>query len=265
MQGSTPMPHIERNDLRLYYDRAGSGEPPLVFVHGWCCDHTFFAPQFAHFERSHAVTTYDLRGCGDSSRPDGGYDIATLTDDLAWLCEELEIERPVVVGHSLGGMMGIELAARYPDVPRAVIAVDPGPIDMLPEARTDFEGLLAVLERDGGGDAERRAFIEGMFLPADDPDRCRSIVETMCAVPAHVAAAVIRGVLAWDGPAALAACAAPLLVLRSRPGGSNDPARLVTLKPGVKVGMTYGAGHFHQLEVPEQVNAMMERFLEVAI
>lgn len=258
------MPFASRDDVSLFYEQAGSGEPPFVFVHGWCCDHTFFAPQFDHFRQAHAVTTYDLRGCGESARPEDGYDIPTLSDDLAWLCEELGLVRPIVVGHSLGGMMGIELAATHPSVPRAVIAVDPGPIDMLPEARADFEQLLATLEGEGG-EAGRRAYVEGMFLPYDDPARSHRIVETMCAVPLDVAAAVIRGVLSWDGPAALAGCETPLLVLRSRPGGSNDPARLLALKPDVHVGMTTCAGHFHQLEAPEQVIAMMERFVQVAV
>ena len=67
----------------------------------------------------------------------------------------------------------------------------------------------------------------------------------------------------WNGVAAMVMCNAPLLVLLSRPGGSNDPSRLQVLKPDTHFGMTVGAGHFHQLEVPDQVNAMIERFLDV--
>ena len=56
------MPHAELAGLSLYYERAGSGEPELLFVPGWCCDHTAFRPQFEHFARTHAVTALDLRG-----------------------------------------------------------------------------------------------------------------------------------------------------------------------------------------------------------
>jgi pimeloyl-ACP methyl ester carboxylesterase len=87
----------------------------------------------------------------------------------------------------------------------------------------------------------------------------------MCAVPLSVAAAGIRGVVDWNGIAALALCYVPLLVLRSQTGGSNDPARLLALKPDLHFGVTVGAGHFHQLEVPEQVTPMMERFIQIAI
>ena len=64
-----------------------------MFVPGWCCDTSFFQPQFDHFAVSHEVVALDLRGCGQSDRPDGGYDIPTQTDDVAWLIGELALER----------------------------------------------------------------------------------------------------------------------------------------------------------------------------
>jgi pimeloyl-ACP methyl ester carboxylesterase len=259
------MPMTTGKPPSLYYEQAGTGERPFVFVHGWCCDRTFFAPQFDHFKVSHPVTTFDLRGCGMSDQPEGGYDIPTLADDVASLCDELGISEPIVVGHSLGGMIGIELAARYPSLPAAIVAVDPGPIDPLPEATSAFEGLVAQLEDPDGVDP-RRAYIEGMFRPTDDAERARSITETMCAVPASVAAAVLRGVLSWQGVEALRLCNVPLLVLLSSTGGrSNDPERLLPLKPGIEFGVTVGAGHFHQLDAPEQVTPMIERFVRLRV
>jgi hypothetical protein len=54
-----------------------------------------------------------------------------------------------------------------------------------------------------------------------------------------------------------------VLVIRSDTGGSNAPERLLALKPDIQIGITVGAGHFHQLEVPEQVTPMMERFIRM--
>jgi pimeloyl-ACP methyl ester carboxylesterase len=74
--------------------------------------------------------------------------------------------------------------------------------------------------------------------------------------------AVIHGVVRWNGVGALALCEGiPTLVLRSGVGSTNEIARLRALKPDLEYGVTVGAGHFHHLEVPEQVNAMLERFL----
>ena len=256
------MPHASRNDLSLFYVQEGSGEPSLLFVHGWCCDHTFFQPQLDHFASTHAVTALDLRGCGDSDRPEEGYDIPTLADDLAWLCGELGISKPIVVGHSLGAMIAIELGARYPELPLAIIADDPGPIHPLPETRAIYEGFADELAGPGG-EAARRAWVEAEEV--GDAALKRRIVETMCSAPLDVAEAVIRASTLWNGSAALAACKVPLLLLRSGTGGSNEPARLLPLKPDLHVGVTVGAGHFHQLEVPEQVTPMMERFIEVVV
>ncbi len=254
------MPYAELGDLRLYYDRAGSGDPELVFVHGWCCDRTAFQPQFDHFARTHAVTALDLRGCGRSDRPDDGYAISDFADDLARFCAEVKIEKPVVVGHSLGGMIAVELAARYPSVPRALVLVDPGPIDPLPHTVKIFSAFAEQLAGPRGEDV-RRQWVQDMGTR--DEKLARWIVELMCAAPLPVATAVIRGVNAWNGVGALALCAVPTLLMRSSLGGSPDSVRLRTIKPDLEVGITVGAGHFHQLEVPDQVNAMIERFLQL--
>ncbi len=55
---------VTHNGVKLFYDQAGEGEPPMVLVHGWCCDHTYFAPQAEHFRRHHRVIAVDLRGHG---------------------------------------------------------------------------------------------------------------------------------------------------------------------------------------------------------
>lgn len=253
------MPYAELDSVRLYYERAGSGSPELLFVPGWCCDHTAFQPQFDHFARSHAVTALDLRGCGKSDRPDNGYEIPDLGDDLARFCAVVGIEKPVVVGHSLGGMIGVELAARHPSVPGALVLVDPGPIDPLPTTAKIYTALAEQLSGPSGEEV-RRLYVQDMG--ARDEELARWIEELMCSVPLPVAAAVVRGLTVWNGVGAFGLCAVPTLLLRSSLGSSPDAVRLRAIKPDLEVGITVGAGHFHQLEVPEQVNAMIERFLQ---
>lgn len=254
------MPYAKLDRLKLYYERAGSGEPELLFVHGWCCDRTAFRPQFDHFARTHTVTALDLRGCGLSDRPEGGYAIPDLADDVARFCAEVGIPKPIVVGHSLGGMIGVELTARHPSLPRGLVLVDPGPIDPLPETVKLFSAFAEQLEGPSGEDV-RRLYVQDMG--ARDEELARWIVDLMCAVPLPIATAVIRGVNAWNGVGALALCTVPTLLLRSTLGDRPDAIRLRAIKPDLEVGITVGAGHFHQLEVPEQVNAMIDRFLQL--
>ena len=69
----------------------------------------------------------------------------------------------------------------------------------------------------------------------------------------------------WNGRDPLARCTCPVLLLRAELWAGTDVLRLLEIKPDLEVGITVGAGHFHQLEVPEQVNAMIERFLALSL
>jgi pimeloyl-ACP methyl ester carboxylesterase len=71
-------------------------------VHCWCGDHTHLAPQFDYFGRTHRVVAVDLRGHGASDKPMQEYAVAGFADDLAWLCDQLGVVKPVVVGHKHG-------------------------------------------------------------------------------------------------------------------------------------------------------------------
>src|SRR3990172_12732980 len=63
------MPTITHNGVKLAYESRGTGRPAFVFVHGWTCDRSFFAPQAKHFARRHRVVSLDLRGHGESEAP----------------------------------------------------------------------------------------------------------------------------------------------------------------------------------------------------
>ena len=136
---------LEQDGLALFYEEAGEGEPPIVLVHGWCCDHTYFAPQFERFASGgHRVVAVDLRGHGRSDKPQQDYTIQLFADDLAWTCHRIGVEKPVVVGHSLGGVVAFDLAARYPDMLSAVVMLDAGVV--LPSAaRAAIPSLLEEL------------------------------------------------------------------------------------------------------------------------
>ncbi len=241
----------------LSYDSSGAGDPTLVFLHGWSCDRSFFAPQFDFFAKTHRVVSVDLPGHGKSQVPEE-YAFEAFADDVAELARGLGLGRVVPVGHSLGALVALALAQRTPQFVAAVVMIDPPPIN-----KEVWEGLAAQLipSLEGpDGPTGRRRFVEQLFLPTDDEARRAQILETMASVPMEIALPTVQAIGAFDTTAALREIAVPVLTILSAVP-MNDSASLLEAGRTMTIGQIVGAGHFLQLEVPEQVNPMIDRFL----
>jgi pimeloyl-ACP methyl ester carboxylesterase len=243
----------------LGHDVAGAGDPALLFFHGWCGDRTFFAPQFDHFSKTHRVVAVDLPAHGTSDVPKE-YAIEAFANSVGDLARGLRLGPCVVFGHSLGAMVALALAQQSPDLVGAVALIDPPPLSK--EVWKGFSSQLISSFEGPDGPAGRRQFVEQMFLPTDDPARRARIVQTMTAVPNDIAIPLVRAIAAFDAMAALRECKVPVLTISSAVP-TNDAASLLEASPTMTIGQTVGAGHFLMLEVPEQVNPMIERFLAI--
>jgi pimeloyl-ACP methyl ester carboxylesterase len=248
---------LVRDGVALGYLEAGEGGPPIVLVHGASCDHTYFQPQFEHFRRRHRVLVVDLRGHGASDAPDQAYTPEVYADDLAWICRALGVRRPVVVGHSMGGIAALALAASHPDLPAAIALLD-SPLFVPESMRGMASAVVEAIQGPGGMDVWRQ-ILEQSFSPLDDPDRRARILEATGRAPHHVVASSFVHGARWDEAAAARACKVPALYVRA--SALIDLRRFRAACPHLMTGETVGAGHFHQLEVPEQINAMLDRFL----
>ena len=110
---------------KLHYYRTGGNKLPLVLLHGISDDGLCWTPVAGVLADQHDVIMLDLRGHGNSDAPDQGYDYETMATEVVGLIEGLELENPVVMGHSMGAMTALTLAALNPDLPRAIILEDP--------------------------------------------------------------------------------------------------------------------------------------------
>jgi pimeloyl-ACP methyl ester carboxylesterase len=253
------MPTLTLDGVRLAYDDAGSGDPAMLLVHGILCDRSHLARQLAYFGRRQRCVAVDLRGHGDSDAPVQEYTIEGFADDLAVMCRRLGLGRPVVVGHSLGGIIALAFAVRHPDLVSGVVDLDS--VLIPPGDRTDK--LRTVLESFDGPDHVQAVgeLFSALIGPYASPELREEILAGTRRVPRHVAGSTWRhAFFDFDTEAALARCSAPFLYLDA--GTLNmDLERAGQICPRLTHGRTVGAGHFHQLEVPEQVNAMIERFV----
>ncbi len=109
------------NGVRLHYLIAGKGEPVLL-LHGYAHNSHMWRPLIAELAKSHTVVAPDLRGFGQSAKPQSGYDKKTIAQDVHALASLLGIQRASVVGHDIGLMVAYAYAAQYPaEVDRIVL------------------------------------------------------------------------------------------------------------------------------------------------
>lgn len=114
------MPKIKVNDISLYYEIYGKGQP-IVFISGFAADHLAYQNVIEKFAKQYQVILFDNRGIGQSDAPDFPYTIAMFADDVIGLCDALNIKKAHFVGNSMGGMILQDLAYRYPHYVRSVV------------------------------------------------------------------------------------------------------------------------------------------------
>ena len=117
---------IERDGIRLAYTEAGSADPPVVLLHGMACRHDHMLPVMRHLEAHHRCVAFDLRGHGASDAPRDAYAMDDFIADLGRAVDELDLRRPILIGHSFGGSIALAYADRYPERVRALVLLDSG-------------------------------------------------------------------------------------------------------------------------------------------
>jgi pimeloyl-ACP methyl ester carboxylesterase len=109
----------------LFYTDAGSGRP-VLFIHGLGCDGSDWAWLASGLSRDHRTVVLDTRGQGHSTEVPGRYDNDAQAADFLAVIEQLGLDRPVVMAHSMGALPAVRLAAEHADAISGLVLVDPG-------------------------------------------------------------------------------------------------------------------------------------------
>lgn len=133
------MPLVKVNDTNLHYEGHGSG-PALLFLHGWGTSGRVWGAQQVEFARRWRVVTVDWRGCGRSECTPEGNDLQGAVADIEALIAALDLDRPVLIGSSLGAVFAVEVALRSPHLTSGVVTVD-GPA-YWPSQGMDLDSVL---------------------------------------------------------------------------------------------------------------------------
>ncbi|MEU3845352.1 alpha/beta fold hydrolase [Streptomyces sp. NPDC028635] len=254
------MPQLEVDGATLTYDDEGprDGAAPLVFVHGWTADRHRWDHQLDHFARRRRVIRLDLRGHGESSGA-GVRTVAALADDVLALLDHLQVERCVLAGHSMGGMIAQTIALSHPARVERLVLV--GTIGRMTYSRA--RGLLMAASTRVPYRLFIAANIRRAFAPGYPREEIRRYIAASAAVPREVVMTLYGAMRAFDVLDRVGEIRTPTLLVH----GTRDVQlplaqmlRMATAYPDAVVRLI-DAGHELPLEKPRELTRAIDRFL----
>jgi len=257
------MPQLEVDGAALTYDDEGprDGEGvPLVFVHGWTADRHRWDHQLAHFAKKRRVIRLDLRGHGESSGA-GVRTIAELANDVLALLDHLVIERCVLVGHSMGGMIAQTITLAHPERVERLVLVNS--IGRMTYSRG--RGLLMGVSTLVPFKLFVAANIQRAFAPGYPRDEIRAYVKASANTPREVVMTLYGAMRAFDVLDRVGEIRVPTLMVH----GYHDiqlpvrqMLRMAKAYPDAEVRII-DAGHELPVEKPEELTRTLDRFVSV--
>lgn len=253
------MPVAKVNGVRIRYEVHGRGKP-VVLSHGYTASLRMWDGQIGPLSERYRVVVYDTRGHGESEAPPGDepYSIATFAEDQAALMDHLGIERAIVGGLSMGGMVAQEFALRYPERVEALLLCDTGAgmqagalaDPELRERMAAFREQMARVARERGMAAVAewmRQYPQGPRPEGSIPDGVRRHLEGVARMSVDGWLGGAHALQTWPGVAErLPEICSPTLVIvaeldQLRPAGEILHRRIPTSRQALITGSPHGS------------------------
>ncbi|MBF5041674.1 alpha/beta hydrolase [Aggregicoccus sp. 17bor-14] len=251
----------ETNGVRLHFLRTGGAKPPVVLLHGLMGSGACWTLLARALEGAYDVVMPDLRGHGDSSAPRSGYRYEDHARDVVGLLQGLRLSRPVLLGHSMGGMTAAVVASQEGVELRGLVLVDP--TFLSPERQREVHASdVAEQHRRALGLSKRELVAQAR---ARHPGRSPELLELQAEARLKTRLEAFD-VLTPPNPEYRAVARAikvpTLLVIGDSPVVTREmAAELVGLNPRVQVAQVQDAGHGLPFEQPERLSEVVRSFL----
>ena len=263
------MPQLTVNGANLHYGDTGSGAETILFSHGLLMNGEMFGGQVAELSARYRCITYDHRGQGRSEVAQDGYDLDSLTNDAIGLIGKLGIAPVHFAGLSMGGFVGLRLAARHPELIRSLTLLETSAGPEAPDKVGSYR-LLGFIGRWFG-----YGLVIGRVMPimfgttfltdparANERERWRTFLLKNDRVGIQRA---LEGVLTRSGVEdELSRIEVPTLILVGDEDAATPPAlaeRISDGSAGSRLVVIPRAGHSSTIEQPAAVNAAISTFL----
>jgi 3-oxoadipate enol-lactonase len=259
---------MKSSDGRFSYEAAGDpASPPLVFLHGIGGAARAWRGQLEFFSDRFRTIAWDMPGYGGSA-PLPSVSIASLADALRNFLQQAGATKPILVGHSIGGMIVQQSLAKSPGIAAAVVLAQTSPAFGKPDGdwqKSFVAARLGPLDRGETMVSLAPALVKELAGDDPDPSGMELARDCMAAVPEATYRASMLALMGFDLRNALRDIAVPTLLL-SGSRDNNAPAPMMAKMTSYIPSATYvelgGVGHLANLERPGAFNAALNQFLK---
>lgn len=263
------MPHIQLNNIKLFYIKEGEGKETIVFSHGLLWSHKMFMDQVEFLKKRYTVIAYDHRGQGQSEVNASPIDMDILTEDALELIDKL-VGQPVhFAGLSMGGFVGMRLAVRYPDKVKSLILMETSanqePVENLPK----YKFLSGIVKLFGVIPMVASKVMPIMFAQSwlENPKNNDSYIKwtkelqsNKKSITKSVEAVIYRKGVEEE----IRNINCPTMVVVGDEDVATKPEKAKFIQmaiPNAKLHMVPGAGHSSSIEKPEEINRLIDDWL----
>jgi 3-oxoadipate enol-lactonase len=252
------MPTFTAQGISMYFEIRGQGKT-TVFIAGFLSGGNTWSPLVKHLESRFSCLTFDNRGVGKSSAPKGRYTISMLSEDLLRLLDYLDIGNAVVVGHSMGGFVALELALAHPERVSRLVLVSTAAAGNPAFTGMSLKAQSALFNSRGKREQildEILAVSLGKAFRKQAPDKVEQLKRLL--LEASPTAAGYFGQTAavslFDIREKLSGLACPTLITHGMEDNVFPPSNAAFLKDNLKratLSTLPGVGHCPHIEYPE--------------
>ena len=261
------MPTVRANGIDIAYDDQGSGDTPVVLLHGFPLDKSMWEAQVQALCGEFRVITPDLRGHGESQVTPGPYTMELLADDLTGFLDALDIQQVTLGGFSMGGYVAFAFYRKNPERVSCLMLLDTRPQPDSDDAKKGREDMAQLAEREGASPIAER--LVPRLLSPDTVANRQDVVDTLSAMitqcPVEGIAGDLRGMaLRSDSSDLLPNISAPTLLVVGDQDVITPPAEshsMASIIPNSTLVEVSGAGHLSNLENPDEFNQALADFL----
>jgi pimeloyl-ACP methyl ester carboxylesterase len=253
---------VSPDGVSIAYEVRGEGEPAIIFIHGWCCDRSYWNEQLPHFAQKYKVVAIELAGHGESGLDRNEWTMGAFGEDVVAVVNKLNLDQVVLAGHSMGGFVILEAARRIPQLVIGLVGVD---------TLQNFEDKLTQEQIDEMLTPLRSNFVEfsrnfvtSMFTPTSDSALVEKIANDMSSAPQVVGIGALEGYIDFQNNEiirVLQEVQAPIVCINS----DKYPTNVETNQryaPSFQAKIMSGVGHFNMIEDPETFNRLLEETVQ---